>query len=100
MVIVESAWDALIRGAIIAGLVAPVALWLAWRAGAGLRRARRVGLAAAAAYGGVALLAGAAAVFERADLVDEMLSSALVIGVLMLVVAAPILFLLSPRPAA
>jgi len=92
-----SGLDALLRGAIIAVVVAPGALWLSWRAAAGLPRRRRVGLAAAAAYGGVALLAGGASLFERAHLQDEMVFGALIIGLLVLALAAPILFFFTPR---
>lgn len=89
--------DALLRGAVIAAVVAPVSLWLAWRVAAGLPRRRRVGLAAAASYGGVALAAGGASLFERAHLQDEVVVGAMIIGLLVLVLAAPILFFFTPR---
>jgi hypothetical protein len=90
--------DALLRGAIIGGVVAPVGLWLAWRVAAGLTRWRRVGLAAAAGYGGLALLSGSATlIFERADVQDEAVFGALIVGALVLVLAAPILAFFTPR---
>ena len=49
--------EAMLRGALLSAVVAPAGLWAAWRAGAGLPRRRRIGLAVAAGYGGVALAA-------------------------------------------
>jgi hypothetical protein len=89
--------DALLRGAIVAVAVAPTALWLAWRGAAGLPRRRRIGLAVAAAYGGVALLAGGASLLERAHLQDEVVFGALIVGLLVLIIAAPILSFFTPR---
>ena len=93
-----SGLDAMLRGALVAAVIAPAGLWLAWRAARGLPRGRRVVLAAAAAYGAAAGLGCLySLVFERYAYQDEAQAGALVVALPLLVVIAPIFYLFTPR---
>jgi hypothetical protein len=90
--------EAMLRGALLGAVVAPAGLWAAWRAGAGLPRRRRIGLAVAAAYCGVALAAIAyAPAFERTAFQDEALFGALVVAIPLLLLTIPFFLIFTPR---
>jgi hypothetical protein len=90
--------DAMAHGAVVALLVGPAALWAIWRLAAGLARGPRLLLALLAAFGAVSLAACLwALLFERTAYEDEALIGALLTGLLLLLLAVPVLLLLSRK---
>ena len=90
--------EAMLGGALLGAVVAPAGLWVAWRAGAGLPRRRRIGLALAAAYGGVALAAVAyTSTSGTTTFQDEALLVALLVALPLLLLAIPLILIFTPR---
>ena len=81
--------EAMLGGALLGAVVAPAGLWVAWRAGAGLPRRRRIGLAlAAVAYTSTS----GTTTFQ-----DEALLVALLVALPLLLLAIPLILIFTPR---